>query len=87
MVAGSPGRRDSEVVPLTFNPGAIPVAVLAIMLAVVEWRGRRRIIQWNDDWRGRQRSPFLRRWSERTLQVFSVVTVVAAVWLLTYDFG
>jgi hypothetical protein len=73
--------------PSTFNPGAIPVAVLAIMLAVFEWRGRRWIIRTNDGWRGHQRSDLHRRQSERILQVFSVVTVLAAVWVLTYDFG
>lgn len=72
---------------MTFNPGAIPVAVLAISLAVFEWRGRRWIIRTSDEWRGRQRSDFHRRLSERVLQVFSVVTFVAAAWVLTYDFG
>ena len=79
-------RRQSSPSP-TFNPGAIPVAVLAIMLAVFEWRGRRWIIRTNDERRGHQRSNLHRRWLERILQLFSVLTVVASIWVLTYDFG
>ena len=86
-VAESVSALNSELMLSTFNPGAIPVAVLAIMLAVFEWRGRRWIIRANDEWRGQQRSDLQRRRSERILQVFAVVTVVAAVWVLTYDFG
>ena len=70
----------------TFNVGAIPFAALAGLLAAFEWFGQRWIVSKNDAWRGTTRSDSLRVWSERTLQLFAILTLLMAVWVLTFDF-
>lgn len=69
---------------MTFNAGAVPVAVL---MAVLEWRGRYWINDKAAAATGRTTTQRQRHTAARMLQVRAVIHVALAVVVITYDFG
>jgi hypothetical protein len=71
----------------TFNPGAIPVAVLALALAAFVTIKREWIVDFADRANGRTPSERSRRLRIRALPIMSVWAVLVAAFVLFYDFG
>jgi hypothetical protein len=72
---------------VTFNPGAIPVAVLLLLFAYLVGTRRERMIDRYYRRRGKDRSGFGYRFQMRYAIFMSVVAVVLAGCALFADFG
>jgi hypothetical protein len=72
---------------LTFNPGALPVAVLLLAFSFFCAFRRRPYIAWQERRRGRVESDTTRRLLMRLLLVYAVIALLLAAFALTYNFN
>ena len=73
--------------PLTFNPGAIPVSVLMLAFAVFVGTRRTWILDTYDRSTGRERTASSRNFQMRYALFISAAGVLLAAFVLFYDFN